>query len=167
MYFDDLVNFHLKRCSTLEEVKEMLSQIYIRARLLTNIEVFYFLKNNQIPHFMWSRQVCTELFVTDRQTDGRTEEETDMEKLTVGIGNFAKAPKILVNYRHINLFCKLHFQSFFPISIDTFLLQRYVDKYTGVAVRMIIRMFIRSSFCVFSYVKCSKQNKWWNVASIL
>jgi hypothetical protein len=79
-------------------------------QIFNEFEVFYFTENSRIPQFMWSRPVCTELFLADRQTEGRTEGETNMEELTVAIGNFAKAPKIRVNYRHISLVCILHIQ---------------------------------------------------------
>jgi hypothetical protein len=52
-----------------------------------------FFKNTQISNFMKIRPVGAELFHADRQTDGRTEGQTDMTKLTVTFRNFANAPK--------------------------------------------------------------------------
>jgi hypothetical protein len=49
-----------------------------------------FSKNFQIPYFMKIRLVEAELFRAGGRTDGKTSRETDMTKLTVAFGKFAK-----------------------------------------------------------------------------
>jgi hypothetical protein len=51
----------------------------------------------------------TELFYVDGQTDGQTDERTNMTKLIVAFRNFSNTPKNFcwVNHKkHINIICR-------------------------------------------------------------
>ena len=51
-------------------------------------------RKNQISNFIKIRPLGADLFHSDRETDGRTDEQTDMRKQIDAFCNFANAPKM-------------------------------------------------------------------------
>ena len=97
MCFDFLYNFCLKCFSFYEELREILSKLYIGLHVkfpvflsdFNETSIFFdrFSKNTQISNFMKIRTAGAQLFHADGQTD--------MTKLIVTFRNFANAPKNL------------------------------------------------------------------------
>jgi hypothetical protein len=65
------------------------------------------LKSAEISKLMKIRPVGGELFHADERTDGRTDRQTDMTKLTVAFRSFVNAPKKF----HKNRLC----EAWYPI----------------------------------------------------